>query len=43
MDISKLAEYNIWANRQIGKQVESLPQEIFENNLGVALAPLKQP
>jgi uncharacterized damage-inducible protein DinB len=34
MDIIKLVEYNIWANRLIGKQIESLLPELFVKQVG---------
>ncbi len=34
MHIIKLVEYNNWANRLIGKQIEALTPELFEKQVG---------
>ena len=41
MDIIKLVEYNIWANRQIGKQIESLFFELFDKQVGGSFGSIK--
>jgi uncharacterized damage-inducible protein DinB len=41
MNILKLVEYNIWANRLIMDQVEKLPQELFEKQVGGSFGSLK--
>jgi uncharacterized damage-inducible protein DinB len=41
MDIVKLVEYNIWANRLIGKQIESLPEELFVKQVGGSFGSIK--
>ncbi|HZY82373.1 MAG TPA: DinB family protein [Cyclobacteriaceae bacterium] len=37
----KLIGYNTWANRKILAQVESLPQELFEKDLGGSFGSMK--
>jgi uncharacterized damage-inducible protein DinB len=41
MDIIKLVEYNIWANRLIGKQIESLAPELFLKHVGGSFGSIK--
>jgi uncharacterized damage-inducible protein DinB len=41
MDVFKLVEYNIWANRLIGKQIESLSPELFDKQLGGSFGSIK--
>jgi uncharacterized damage-inducible protein DinB len=41
MDVLKLIEYNIWANRLVGKQIESLPPELFGKQIGGSFGSIK--
>ena len=41
MDITKLAEFNIWAHRKMGEQIGSLPQEVFVRELGGSFGSIK--
>ncbi|WP_276372763.1 DinB family protein [Chryseolinea sp. H1M3-3] len=41
MDIIKLVAYNNWANRRIGKQIESLPPELFQKQIGGSFGSIK--
>ena len=33
-DTTKLIAYNVWANRKLGEQIKSLPNELFSRELG---------
>lgn len=41
MDVLKLVEYNIWANRLMGKQIESLSPELFDKPLAGSFGSIK--
>ncbi|HEX6223261.1 MAG TPA: DinB family protein [Chryseolinea sp.] len=41
MNILKLVEYNIWAHRLIGKQIESMPSALFVKDHGGSFGSVK--
>lgn len=41
MDVLNLIDYNTWANRKIAAQIRSIPQELFEKNVGGSFGSMK--